>query len=451
MKRYIFFLSLVIVIFLGCNRSSSSSNKLSSDPTITSMRFAKSDSFPHLSEAQFTIVNKFKGDTGLIYNIDSITYGCKINAVVPVFGYSATPYALQFHVASDTVDTFFYFKTGDTIDFTRQPIYLNVTSQDRSTTKTYQIKPVVHTADPDLFNWLQLSDAVVPFEAYRQNVLQLEDTYYYLATDGVQKVVYQSDDLLLWQNVDCSLTVDIDDYIAADDKILCIEPNRVLYSTDWKTWNTFADDLPAQYVFDVILCWYDDLLLTLVYDSSNQQRSIAIVDENEISLLDPVPVNFPVEGFGAVTFNSVAGRKRAMLVGGYNAKGEMLNSRWNIEKGAETYKFVNFSDDKRNPYDPIAGVALAYYNGKIYSFGGINESNELLPDFISISDDEGMSWTPADTAHNKMPDGFIPRYNMSVITTDDAAVLLFGGRSKQTTFSDAYIGVLNELLWSLNK
>ncbi len=450
MKRYILFFIAVLFVFWGCNRSSSKTTTLSSDPTITSMHFSKHVDYPHMSDAKFTIVNKFSGDTGLIYNADSIAYGTKLNAAVPVFGYSATPYALQFHVTNDTVDTFFYFKTGDSVNFTRQPIYLTVTSQDRSAKKTYRIKPVVHTADPELFKWQQMNTAVMPFGVNRQNVLAFGDTYYYLATDGERKVMFESQDLISWHEKDDVLTNDIEDYISAEDCILRLDNDKVMFSTDWKSWLPFFDNMPVQYTFDVILFWYDDMLWTLVSDQ-NGKRSLAIVEKDDITILDEIPDNFPVEGFGVVTFNSVSGRKRAMLVGGYNAEGKMLNSRWNIELTAQGYQLVNFSDDSRNPFKPIAGVALAYYDSKIYAFGGINESNDLISDFIRVSGDEGMSWAVADTAHNKMPADFALRYNMSVLTTSHGEVLLFGGRSKQMLYSDVYRGVLNQVSWLLGE
>ena len=49
----------------------------------------------------------------------------------------------------------------DTLDFTKQPIYLTIRSQDGINTKVYQIVPTVHQMDPDLYDWNRLCEGEV--------------------------------------------------------------------------------------------------------------------------------------------------------------------------------------------------------------------------------------------------------------------------------------------------
>jgi hypothetical protein len=109
---------------------------------------------PGLAKAVFTIEERL--DTGLVWNKDSMLYGTKLDKVVPKFVFQATPSAAWLTLP-DTVCAL----TGyDTLDFTKQPIYLSIRSLDRTVTKTYEIRATVHSIDPDLYEWTQICPSV---------------------------------------------------------------------------------------------------------------------------------------------------------------------------------------------------------------------------------------------------------------------------------------------------
>ena len=141
MKRILYIsLAITLVILTGCKKSDSTQVD-KSVARLTAFTFVKNDTMPGLAKAVFTIEER--NDTGLVWNKDSMLYGTSLKRVVPRFMFATTPSA-AFLRMRDTV----YTLTGyDTLDFTRTPIYLSIRSQDKTNTKTYEIRATVHQSD----------------------------------------------------------------------------------------------------------------------------------------------------------------------------------------------------------------------------------------------------------------------------------------------------------------
>ena len=167
MKRFLYILlGLTTMVMAGCG-SGSSTSSTSSVAKLTSFYFAKNDSMPGLAKALFTVDERL--DTGLVWNKDSMLYGTSLKRVVPKFTFAATPGAAYLRLQ----DTIIYLSGYDTLDFTKRPIYLTIRSSDKSTTKTYEICPTVHQADPDLYTWEKLTESVYDEDDSEQLALEL--------------------------------------------------------------------------------------------------------------------------------------------------------------------------------------------------------------------------------------------------------------------------------------
>ena len=148
-----------------------------------------------------------------------------------------------------------------------------------------------------------------------------------------------------------------------------------------------------------------------------------------------------------VCFESVTGRERVMLVGGYTVTGEALNTRWNIERSPEDeYHWVNFSIEQPS-FGVLTGVSIIWYNNRFFMFGGANADNELNVYPMLESVDEGMHWSVPDSAHNCLPDSYRARTKQSVVVDDDNRIFIGGGQSRTDIFSDVYSGRLNSIDW----
>ena len=154
MKRFIYiFISLLTISLAACNGNKETVIK-SSVAELTSFSFANNDSMPGLAAAVFTVEERI--DTGLVWNKDSMLYGPRLDSVVPKFTFAATPGSATIYTPTDSIP----LSGNDTVDFSRGPIYLSVTSQDGNNTKVYEIRPTVHQVDPDLYKWTQLTSGI---------------------------------------------------------------------------------------------------------------------------------------------------------------------------------------------------------------------------------------------------------------------------------------------------
>ena len=157
MKRFLYlFIVLTIVVLTACDSTSSSSTTRSSVAQLTAFAFANDTKRPALSKAVFTVEERV--DTGLVWNRDSIQYGTSLDTVIPRFTFAATPGAAFVR----TPDTLCVLTGNDTLNFTKQPIYLTIRSADSKTLKTCEIKASVHQVDPDLYAWEQIADSIYP-------------------------------------------------------------------------------------------------------------------------------------------------------------------------------------------------------------------------------------------------------------------------------------------------
>ena len=79
-------------------------------------------------------------------------------------------------------------------------------------------------------------------------------------------------------------------------------------------------------------------------------------------------------------------------------------------------------------------------------FGGVDADMQYLGRDILVSNDEGLTWTAADSVKNSLPDVYNARQKQSVLVRDNA-IYVFGGEQQDRTFSDVYRGKLNSIDW----
>ena len=123
MRHFIHILPLIVgIILVGCEQKPTDTT--SSEARVKSFTFYKDTLNPGLTAATYTI--EHRSDTGLIYSADSLSFGTRLDSVVPYVTYMETPGSATFFLPDTTIES-----TGaDTLDFTQQPIYLRVTASD---------------------------------------------------------------------------------------------------------------------------------------------------------------------------------------------------------------------------------------------------------------------------------------------------------------------------------
>ena len=440
-KFFYIIIALLPLLLIGCESSTTTESK-SSVAQLTGFSFASNDSMPGLAEAVFTIEERL--DTGLVYNKDSIRYGTSLERVVPrfVFKVAVATASLQ------TPDTSFILTGYDTLSFAKLPIYLTLKSTDGTNTKVYEIRPTVHQADPDLFQWTQLTDIIYMPDESEQRVVELSGSFVMIANNGFQNAVYVSPDGASWLELDEPTVLPTSArvrQIVSDGTTLYYADGTTLYtSTDAVTWTTKT----MSYEMKTMLMDWNGRVWVLV---DNNGPELGYIHNGSIVLTELRPDGeFPISDFAAVSFYSASGRPRAMIIGGFAENGKSLNTRWNLEYSPQIsqhdgYRLSEFSIDRPH-FTSLTGISVISYDDKLMLFGGVDADMTYFGRDILISEDEGLNWVAADTAKNQLPEVYQARQKQTAIVRDNN-IYLFGGQDKITTYSDVYKGHLNSIDW----
>ena len=443
MRKFFNIIIAFIPFFLiGCETNTSTTTT-SSVAKLSSFYFAKNDSMPGLNAAVFTIEERL--DTGLVWNKDSILYGTSLEKVVPKFVFAATPS----RAVIQTPDTTCVLTGYDTLDFSKQPIYLSIRSSDRTTTKVYEIRPTVHQIDPYLFTWTQLTDAIYPLDDSEQRTMELFGEFILISSNGFALHTYHSENGATWTDLGTPSGLPAGTRVRqmiSDGAILYYGQEDKLYtSIDGVTWIATDVDYP---IITMLLYW-NDRVWALV--DNNGQYELAYYEDDQLKLSGLQPTdNFPVSDFGTVCFQSASERERAMIIGGFAENGQSLNTRWNLEYSAHpqpngTYRLEEFSID-RPKFTSLTGISVVWYDNQLMLFGGVDDKMSYFGRDIYISNNEGLSWTKADTTKNQLPAEYTERQKQTAIVMDEF-IYLFGGQDSHQTYSDVYRGRLNSIGW----
>lgn len=449
MKRfsYIFVIvSLSVGLILAGCKDTTTTTVSSSVAQLSSLTFARNDSFPGLAAAVFKIEERL--DTGLVYNQDSILFGTPLDSVVPQFRFAATPGAALLTVGDTTIA----LSGKDTVDFTQKPVYLSITSQDATTTKVYEIVATVHQVDPDLFRWEQLAEEIYPADDSEQRVVMLGAQMVLIKNNGFRTSVFTSADGSVWseelQPVGLPLSMRVRG-VVSDDRMLYYADDSLLYtSADAIRWDkaSYAD---SGFRLKTMLMAWNGTVWALAEDAEGLVLAHLRDGKMVPTTLRPKSA-FPVSDFAAVEFESASNRSRAMILGGYAEDGTILHTRWNLEFSPTIptdggYRLQDFSID-RPDFRSLTGVSVVWYNHRLYMFGGVDEEMQYLGREILVSVDEGVSWSAVDTAKCQLPVSYTARQGQSVLVRDND-IYVIGGESQTGAFSDVYRGRLNSIDW----
>lgn len=449
MKRFLHIFVIVSLlggaVLTGCKDDTTTTMR-SSVAQLSSLTFAANDSFPGLAAAVFRVEERL--DTGLVYNPDSIMYGTPLDSVVPQFRFAATPGAALLTVGDTTI----VLSGKDTVDFTKKPVYLSITSQDAANTKVYEIVATVHQVDPDLFRWEQLTEEIYPADDSEQRVVMLGEQMVLIKNNGFRTSVFTSADGSAWseeqQPVGLPFSMRVRG-VVSDERMLYYADDSVLYtSADAVRWNktSYAD---SGFRLKTMLMAWNGTVWALAEDAEGLVLA-TIQNGNMVPTTLRPKSAFPVSDFAAVEFESASNRSRAMILGGYAEDGTSLNTRWNLEYSPTIptdggYRLQDFTID-RPDFRSLTGVSVVWYNHRLYMFGGVDEEMQYLGREVWMSLDEGISWSVVDTAKCQLPEAYSARQGQSVLVRDND-IYIIGGESQTETFSDVYRGRLNSIDW----
>lgn len=425
---------------------------LSSDPSFVSLVFEKNDSIPGLDGAKFTL----EGDS-LIVNLDSLPFQTRIDSVFPAFSFKSS--AGQYLVMRDTIGTGLdtVALTGnDTIDFNRVLKVVNFAA-DGKTQKYYYVKVNVHQVEPELYVWSRKVNQIYNHSSTVQKAVFFKNKFFFYISSEGSNYLYTSTNAGNWNSESISGLPDNDcnfrNIAAFKDKLYFVHQNGNVYSSaDGYNWVTLNPGVSG-YTIVNLLFELDNQLWSVFRNQTTLKCYFGTsTDGASWTINAMIPNDFPVKDYAAHSFRSRSNMTKALVLSGRDPHGKLLSSVWSVQKNVfNEYKWVNFAEDNQS-LDTMAGASIISYDDKLLLFGGFKDGNDNLADTTYWeSIDEGLSWRRADTIYNVIQDLSLPlsyqsRSYQSVIHDPNSHnIYLIGGRTKDKTFSDVWVGKLNRL------
>jgi len=454
MKNYLKILLIFSVVLTAC--SSKVVTTPSSDATVSKFYFMSDSRWPGLGEATFEVDDRV--DTGWIYPTDSLRYGTRLDSVVPRFVFAATPSSANLTLGDTTLSL-----TGtDTLNFYRTPIYVSIVAADTKAKKVYEIKVFVHETDPDLYVWERLTSSICPSEPMETKALLTADGFYFFTNNGFENRLYTSADAKTWAAEAAPTGLPSDCRVRSicyndeEDLFYYADEAGVYTSSDGAIWTLQA---LAGYVPEAMLMVFNDepwLIVKRVGETALRLATLSstgkVILHNELMAGDTLPEDFPTYGFAAVEYVDAGLYRHGLVAGGFTKSGRMVGSAYNIEVASRpvedtlpcVYRMTNYAYLQAKA-EPHAYRAYVSYNDQLESYGGVNERLEIS-DSIRFSDDAGLTWTVADTAESRYPEGYSIRYESSALT-DGEYIYVIGGQGTDGVYTDVYRAKLNSIDW----
>ena len=296
------------------------------------------------------------------------------------------------------------------LDFTGKTV-LTVTSYDETLVKDYEVKVLVHQVNPDSLVWPMSWRRDLPGYADGakvQKTVKLDGVYYSLAYDGTKSMLMSatSPNQGTWdkQVSMTPSTPDISSLTAVEGEGLCLlsTDGMLYYSTDGVSWIDSGSGMK----WHTLLGAYDGRVLGIVEGDDGYYH-------DEFPRPDgftptPVEEGFPVAHSSdmIVTDNDWTVSQQAIIVGGVDSEGKVLNNVWGYDGNAwgkinsiHSSSLPAIADATLFPYytyKALSGVRHYGLQATWYLMGGKLADGKLNSN-IYLSNTQGITWAEADS------------------------------------------------------
>jgi hypothetical protein len=376
------------------------------------------DSIAGLSAVVFTIdqIN------GKIFNRDSMPFGTVIDEKVlcdMTFDGYAIGVIVMPMATGDTISV------TDSIDFS-QPVIFKVYAADAETTKSYEAQINIHQVNPDSMVWDRYSTLANGRVFEEMKTVEFADSYSVFARENGNVTLFTSSGLEIWTEItlhgfpDNAILSSITEY---DGKLFVTDRTGKLYLTeDQAQWNEASgDDSPA--VKGIMGKIRDNTVhhtsaLCCIAEVDDILRFCTYNPEKGWTVGGEVPQDFPVTGFGNITYD-IMYFPHLIIASGRDRDGNLTDKAWDTMDGL---KWVSLTNEK-NPFARSEGASLARYDNLLFLMGGFGEDENAIVESY-FSKDNGVTWN--DTIF--FPEDYKSRGYLNVTVDSDKYMLLFGGK-----------------------
>ena len=364
---------------------------------------------------------------GVIFNADSLPVGTDVTKLVPVISYTSSASAVTLTQSGGKYTGEIDYKSNpsDSVDFSGK-VVLKITAEDKTTTRSYDIKVNVHKVNPDSLVWDQL--AVTPMPSRQRNpksqkTVMFKNTSYSLikeADDSYTMAI--ATDLIsgVWDKQALSLDFepDVRSLNATSDNMYVLDATGVLYtSADGVAWNNTGT------VWANIIGAYGDTMLGIRNEGGILMHTFWPADAG----YDEVPVSddFPIAEYSDfVQFsNRWTTFPIGFIAGGRLADGSFTDKTWGFDGN-------NWAVLSEGMLPEVAGAALVpYYVYRKTSsslvqtefsvwmlIGGLRSDGDYNRT-VYVSYDNGVNWYAAET-YMQLPDHFPALSNLDGIVAE---------------------------------
>lgn len=411
-----------------------------SNVSVKTFKLGKNDSIlEHLDTVFFSI----DLDAARIFNADSLPMGTRTNGLTVSIGLPEVSRAMIYFDGKDGRDSLDYMtQSTDTIDFSRGPAILSLTSIDGLATRDYTINVNVHKSNPDSLVWGRTAIRRLPtdLQAMISNrTVELDGTYYCLTASNSEANIATTDNLQAdWDIYPVALPQGavINTFSAGNHTLYIIGASSTLYASTDGGHSWAATTARMSHIYGA----YGSELLGTIRRADGSYVAISYPSQTDPETAPTLPDGCPVSGTSNLMVYTTewSAQPMAITTGGLDARGSLTGASWAYDGN----QWACISIVAGTPRQGMAVVPYFAYRTDEYwvvrdysvliAFGGANSRGQN-DNSLWMSFDRGVHWSPGP-ASLQLPD-FLPALRFSSAFVE-SQTLTAGSRSASSLWAE---------------
>lgn len=395
MKRLLLFLPILLCLSISsCTEDNTSSF---TNPHIEEFYFNEHKRISGIEDVKFTI------DTVacLIYNEDSISYGCDLSRLLPV------PVSYESLNSIKVNDESWNYK--DSIDMS-SPIIISTVAGNKKRTATYTVTLNQHKIEPDSIIWQE--SYINEYNITSINSCEYnKQIYVFINNDKSETKIYNSNTSDNFTLVHSNTDLDINFYKSIIHNGKCFatsSDNKSLYYLDLSNITSGFKLIELPENSEIIDLWgilSKKLFATLRSDSPKYMSFDGTEWKEEIcNRLDELTT------LGSAKINN----SNTLFIISGSLNGNLTNNVLATQDGNYWINTINESDTLL--YEPVENACVVDYYNYFYLCGGKNKEGKIATSYFSKND--GYSWSPLKS-FQRPTNGYSSKENMSACSIND--------------------------------
>lgn len=416
--------TLAAMALPACNSSSSDYHgaELDGSTMVKSFSLVANDKVLANLDSVFFSIDLTAGE---IFNADSLPKDTRIKALAAtIITDNASAVSLYIPRAGKEDSVVNYLEhTGDTIDFSRGPLRLEVTSQNGLNKQSYRVRVNVHNMVSDSLYWGSTAYAALPVPAgtTAQHTVQKGGMAYTFSTDGSAYSVAATGTYATWdaEAFTPGFDMDVTGIIAGADGFFALSTDGVLYRADAAAGPWTATPASFHSLYGI----HNGVLIGCTKTGGDY----AIDTYPSVNTVIEMAEGMPVEGFSqAITFSADGSldSEQMLITGGRCANGTLNAATY----GFDGHAWARLSA-RALPEGLFLPAVAPYYSLRnkaikwrvdvlptMLCFGG-RRADGAINTVVYMSRDWGMHWVKADS-NLQLPEGLPRVYGAQAIVAE---------------------------------